>query len=70
MLAKSPTAIAQIKASFNADTDHISGIHMMGHLSLDMYYRSEEAQEGARAFTEKRDPDFSKYPIPKMLPQG
>lgn len=70
ILAKSPTAIAAIKASFNPDTDHIAGIHMMGHLSLDMYYRTDEAQEGARAFNEKRDPDFAQYPYPKMLPQG
>lgn len=70
ILAKSPTAIAAIKASFNPDTDHIHGIHSMGHLALDMFYRTAEAQEGALAFNEKRDPDFSKYPVPKPAPQS
>ena len=27
-----------------------------------MYYLMEEAQEGKRAFLEKRDPDFDKFP--------
>lgn len=28
----------------------------------DLYYLSEEAQEGKKAFLEKRKPDFSKFP--------
>ena len=27
-----------------------------------LYYQTEEAHEGSRAFLEKRKPDFSKYP--------
>lgn len=27
-----------------------------------MYYLMDEAQEGAQAFLEKRDPDFDKFP--------
>ena len=27
-----------------------------------LYYMTEEAQEGGRAFLEKRKPDWSKYP--------
>jgi naphthoate synthase len=27
-----------------------------------LYYMTEEAQEGKRAFLEKRKPDFKKYP--------
>ena len=27
-----------------------------------LYYMLDEAQEGGRAFLEKRKPDFSKYP--------
>ena len=27
-----------------------------------MYYLMDEAQEGAQAFLEKRDPDFDQYP--------
>jgi naphthoate synthase len=27
-----------------------------------LYYMTDEAQEGRDAFTEKRDPDFSRFP--------
>ncbi|MBI3969618.1 MAG: enoyl-CoA hydratase/isomerase family protein [Chloroflexi bacterium] len=70
ILAKSPTAIAHIKASFNADTDHIYGVHQMGHMALEMYYATEESQEGGLAFNEKREPNFGKYLSPKIVPQG
>ncbi len=28
---------------------------------LDLFVETEEAQEGVRAFEEKRDPDFGRY---------
>ena len=58
MLAKSPTALKLAKVSFNADTDHIHGIGGLGFAALELYYGTEEAKEGARAFNEKRAPNF------------
>jgi len=60
ILEKSPTAIAIAKRSFNADTDAIRGIAGQGFLSLRLYYETDEAKEGVRAFKEKRKPDFRK----------
>ena len=61
IMARSPTAIAIAKRSFNADSDNIRGIGGMGMQALAMYYATEESQEGVRAFNEKRAPDFRKY---------
>jgi 2-ketocyclohexanecarboxyl-CoA hydrolase len=61
LLAKSPTALKLAKASFNADTDHIHGIGGLGFTALELYYGTDEAKEGARAFNEKRAPDFRKH---------
>jgi len=61
ILEKSPTALKMIKYSFNADSAHIEGINQLAMGSLAMYYRTEEAQEGWKAFIEKRKPDFNKF---------
>jgi naphthoate synthase len=61
MAALSPTAIRFLKQSFNADTDHQAGFSNMGLSAVDMFYESAEGQEGAKAFTEKRKPDFSAF---------
>lgn len=61
ILEKSPTALAFMKAGFNADTDHVWGIERMQKQSLHMYYESAEAMEGRDAFTEKRSPNFSRF---------
>jgi 2-ketocyclohexanecarboxyl-CoA hydrolase len=61
ILAKSPTAIALAKRSFNADTESIRGISSMGMHAVSLYYDTEESKEGARAFREKRPPDFRRY---------
>jgi 2-ketocyclohexanecarboxyl-CoA hydrolase len=60
LLAKSPTALKIAKASFNADSESIAGIGTMGFNAVELYYGTDEAQEGARAFLEKRAPDFRK----------
>ena len=59
--AKSPTAIAIAKRSFNMDTAHQAGIAGMGLYALKLYYDTEESREGVRAFQEKRAPDFRRY---------
>jgi naphthoate synthase len=57
----SPTALKFLKHSFNADTDHLAGISHLAFDGLELFARSEEGMEGARAFTEKRDPDFGPF---------
>jgi 2-ketocyclohexanecarboxyl-CoA hydrolase len=61
ILAMSPTAIAIAKRSFNADSENIKGIGALGQEALALYYNTEEANEGTRAFLEKRRPDFRKH---------
>ena len=58
---RSPTALALAKRSFNADSDNIRGISMMGLNAVKLFYETEESKEGVRAFTERRAPDFHKY---------
>lgn len=59
----SPTAIRFLKHSFNADTDHQGGFSQMAMHAVEMFGETEEAKEGARAFAEKRKPDFAKYRV-------
>jgi 2-ketocyclohexanecarboxyl-CoA hydrolase len=61
IMEKSPTAIAIAKRSFNADSENIRGIGAMGMQTLKLYYETAESQEGVRAFSEKRKPDFRKF---------
>jgi len=58
LMDKSPTALAIAKRSFNADSENIRGIGALGMQALALYYQTEESKEGARAFREKRKPDF------------
>ena len=57
----SPTALAIAKRSFNADSENVRGISLMGLQALKFYYQTEESKEGVRAFNEKRKPEFKKY---------
>lgn len=59
--AKSPTAIAIAKRSFNMDTAHQSGIAGMGMYALRLYYETAESQEGVNALKEKRQPNFREF---------
>lgn len=62
MMAHSPLALRMIKAGLNAELDGQAGIQELAGDATMLYYMLDEAQEGGRAFLEKRKPDFSKYP--------
>ena len=61
ILKKSPMAIRLLKSAFNAELDGQAGIQELAGNSTLLYYLSEEANEGRKAYVEKRDPDFSKF---------
>jgi naphthoate synthase len=62
MLQHSPLALRMIKASCNAADDGLAGIQQLAGDATLLYYMGEEAQEGKRAYLEKRKPDFDQFP--------
>lgn len=62
ILANSSMALRCLKAALNADCDGQAGLQELAGCATMLYYMSDEAQEGKKAFIEKREPDFSKYP--------
>jgi len=62
MMERSPLALRMIKAGLNAELDGQAGIQELAGDCTMLYYFLDEAQEGGRAFLEKRKPDFKKYP--------
>jgi naphthoate synthase len=62
ILQHSPMAIRVLKSAFNADLDGQSGLQELAGNATLLYYMSEEAQEGKKAYLEKRKPDFKKFP--------
>lgn len=58
----SPLALRMIKVGLNAELDGQMGIQELAGNATMLYYMTEEAQEGKKAFLEKRAPDFGKYP--------
>lgn len=62
MLTLSPTALRVLKASFNAETDGLTGIQELAGNATALFYLTEEAQEGRDAFVEKRPADFGRFP--------
>ena len=62
MQQRSPLALRMIKRSLNAELDGQHGLMQLAGDATLMYYLMEEAQEGKKAFLEKRAPNFKKYP--------
>ncbi len=62
ILQHSPLALRCLKSAFNADCDGQTGLQELAGNATLLYYMSDEAKEGHRAFLEKRPPDFGKFP--------
>jgi naphthoate synthase len=62
IMLHSPLAIRCLKAALNADCDGQIGMMDLAGSTTLLYYLSEEAKEGERAFLERRPADFSKFP--------
>lgn len=62
IMKHSPLALRMIKRGMNAELDGQQGLMEFAGDATLMYYLTEEAQEGRKAFLEKRDPDFQQYP--------
>ncbi len=61
ILQHSPLALRCVKSAMNADCDGQVGlVDLAGNATL-LYYMTEEAQEGRRAFLEKRKPNFNQF---------
>ena len=63
MMERSPLALRMIKAGLNAELDGQAGIQQLAGDATMLYYYLDEAQEGGKAFLEKRKPDFDQFPI-------
>ena len=62
MMERSPLALRMIKAGLNAELDGQAGIQELAGDATMLYYLTDEAQEGGKAFLEKRRPRFEDYP--------
>lgn len=62
ILEHSPLALRCLKSALNADCDGQAGLQDLAGNATLLYYMSEEAQEGHRAFLEKRPPNFNQFP--------
>ena len=62
IMMHSPMALRMIKLGLNAELDGQAGLQEFAGNATLLYYLTEEAQEGKKAFLEKRKPDFKKFP--------
>ncbi len=60
--AKSPTAQRMLKLAFNLVDDGLVGQQIFAGEATRLAYATEEAEEGRRAFLEKRPQDYSRFP--------
>jgi len=63
MMQHSPLALRMIKMGLNAELDGQAGIQQLAGDCTALYYMLDEAQEGGRAFLEKRKPDWGQFPL-------
>ena len=63
MMLHSPIAMRMIKMGLNAELDGEAGIQQLAGDCTALYYMLDEAQEGGKAFLEKRKPDWGKFPM-------
>ena len=68
ILEKSPTAIAALKASFNAATAYMQGLEILAFQHLWGYYRSEESKHWKESFWEKKKPEWQKFRRREIFP--
>ena len=66
--AKSPTAQRMLKYAFNLIDDGLVGQQLFAGEATRLAYGSDEAAEGRDAFLDKREPDWSAYPVPLLIP--
>lgn len=59
MMELSPLALRMIKSGLNAELDGQAGIQQLAGDATMLYYMTDEAQEGGRAFLEKRRPKWT-----------
>ncbi|PKD44939.1 1,4-dihydroxy-2-naphthoyl-CoA synthase [Rhodohalobacter barkolensis] len=62
ILGKSPTAIRMIKFALNLVDDGMVGQQVFSGEATRLAYMTDEAEEGRKAFLEKRKPNFKKFP--------
>jgi len=62
ILGKSPTAIRMIKFAFNLVDDGMVGQQVFSGEATRLAYMTDEAEEGRKAFLEKKKPNFKKFP--------
>ena len=57
MMQHSPLALRMIKAGLNAELDGQAGIQELAGDATMLYYMTDEAQEGGKAFLENGNPN-------------
>ncbi|MFA6916733.1 MAG: 1,4-dihydroxy-2-naphthoyl-CoA synthase [Parachlamydiales bacterium] len=62
ILQHSPLALRCLKSALNADCDGQIGLQELAGNATLLFYMTQEAQEGKKAFLEKRKPDFKQFP--------
>ena len=62
MLTLSPLALRKLKASHNAADDGLAGVQQLAGDATLLFYMTEEGQEGRDAYTQRRRPEFDKFP--------
>ena len=62
ILDMSPTAIRFLKSAFLVATDGLAGLQEFAGNATGLYYTTDEAHEGSRAFLEKRPAEYRRYP--------